>query len=65
MAHALGISLSGPRSYDGKMQVFPWVNAAGRKDITPVDIEKTIRALWITWSGMLALIAGFILVGIL
>ena len=62
MAHALGISLSGPRSYEGKMLDFLWVNTTGRKDIGPADIEKTIHILWITWSGMLVFVAGFALV---
>ena len=56
MAHALGISLSGPRSYSGKMQDFPWVNAYGRKEIGPIDIEKSVRTLWITWSGILVIV---------
>ena len=62
MAHALGISLSGPRSYEGKMQDFSWVNALGRKDIGPVDIDKAIHILWVTWSGMLAIVASVTLV---
>ena len=65
MAHALGISLSGPRSYEGEKQDFPWVNSPGRKDIGPVDIENAIRVLWITWSGTLALVAAFALVCVL
>ena len=56
MAHALGISLSGPRSYSGKMQDFPWVNAYGRKEIGPIDIEKSVRTLWTTWSGILVIV---------
>ena len=56
MAHALGISLSGPRSYSGKMQDFPWVNACGRKEIGPIDIENSVRTLWTTWSGILVIV---------
>ena len=56
MAHALGISLSGPRSYSGKMQDFPWVNAYGRKEIGPIDIENSVRTLWTTWSGILVIV---------
>jgi adenosylcobinamide-phosphate synthase len=65
MAHALGISLSGPRSYEGKMQEFAWVNAVGRKDIGPVEIDKSIRVLWVTWFGMLALALSFTIVCLL
>ncbi|MDA9207908.1 adenosylcobinamide-phosphate synthase CbiB [Octadecabacter sp.] len=55
MAPALGIALSGPRSYDGKMQDFPWVNRAGRRDATPDDIDASVTALWKAWG--IALIA--------
>ena len=65
MAHALGISLSGPRSYEGKKQEFAWVNAVGRKDIGPVEIDKSIRVLWVTWFGMLALALSFTIVCLL
>mgnify|MGYP001394415022 CR=1 FL=1 len=65
MAHALGISLSGPRSYEGKMQEFSWVNVLGRKNIGPVDIDKAIRILWVAWFGMLGLVATFTLVSFL
>ena len=58
MAYALGISLSGPRSYEGKFEKFPWVNAAGRKNIGPVEIEKSIQTLWLTWGAMALLVAG-------
>ena len=65
MAHALGISLSGPRSYEGKMHEFPWVNGSGRKDIGPVEIDKSIRVLWATWFAMLALALSVTLVCLL
>ena len=58
MAYALGISLSGPRSYEGKFEKFPWVNAAGRKNIGPVEIEKSIQTLWLTWGAIALLVAG-------
>ena len=57
MAYALDVSLSGPRSYEGKLEKFPWVNAAGRKNIGPVEIEKSIRTLWFTWGAMVLLVA--------
>ena len=61
MAYALDISLSGPRSYEGKFEKFPWVNAAGRKNIGPVAIEKSIQTLWLTWGAMTLLVAGMTL----
>jgi adenosylcobinamide-phosphate synthase len=55
MAYALEIRLSGPRSYEGQMQKFPWVNPIGRKNIGPSEIDNAIRILWATWVGVLAL----------
>ncbi|MBD3788591.1 MAG: cobalamin biosynthesis protein, partial [Sphingomonadales bacterium] len=42
MARALGVALSGPRSYEGEWRDFPFVNEAGRK----VRIEKTDKHTW-------------------
>lgn len=55
MARALGIALSGPRAYHGKMQAFAWVNAAGRRTATAGDIDRAVGMLWRTWGLMLAL----------
>ena len=49
MAPALGVALSGPRSYDGEMQDFPWVNPDGRKDANASDIEGAVETLWTAW----------------
>ena len=54
MAVVLGISLSGPRSYNGEMRDFPWVNAEGRRDPGPTEIEAACSALWRAWGLMLA-----------
>src|SRR5690606_34717072 len=35
MSRALGIALSGPRSYNGRMQDFPFVYPEGRRDAGP------------------------------
>jgi len=58
MAYAMEISLSGPRSYEGQMRKFPWVNPIGRKDIGPSEIDNAIRILWATWVGVLALVTA-------
>ena len=55
MARALGIALSGPRAYDGRMQDFPFVNAAGRKPLMVQDIEAAVRVLWAVWAAVLGL----------
>jgi len=49
MARALGIALAGPRSYDGRLQDFAWVNPAGRKDIGAAEIDRAITVLWRSW----------------
>lgn len=54
MARALGVSLAGPRSYDGRMQDFPLVNDGGRVP-GPSDIHAAVRALWMAWGLALAL----------
>lgn len=60
MAHGLDIALSGPRSYDGQLRDYPFVNAGGEHDLTPEDIDRAVGVLWKTWGVMLvlALITG-------
>ncbi|WP_371154904.1 adenosylcobinamide-phosphate synthase CbiB [Jannaschia sp. 2305UL9-9] len=55
IAPVLDVALSGPRSYDGEMQEFPWVNPNGRRDAGPDDIDRACKVLWRTWAGALAL----------
>ena len=55
MARALGIALSGPRAYDGRMQDFPFVHAAGRKPLMAQDIEAAVRVLWAVWAAVFCL----------
>ncbi|MBO9472995.1 cobalamin biosynthesis protein [Shimia sp. R10_1] len=54
MARALGISLAGPRAYDGKMQSFPFVNPQGRKTLSAEDVDAACTALWRSWALTLA-----------
>jgi adenosylcobinamide-phosphate synthase len=56
MAGVLNIALSGPRSYHGERQDFPFVNSAGRRSLGPADIDAAVAALWRTWALMVALI---------
>jgi adenosylcobinamide-phosphate synthase len=55
MARALGIALSGPRAYDGRMQDFPFVHADGRNPLMPQDIDAAARVLWHVWWAVLGL----------
>ncbi len=58
MAGVLGIAISGPRSYNGKMTQLPWVNAAGRKPLGPTDIDASVRVLWQSWFVGVGLLAA-------
>jgi adenosylcobinamide-phosphate synthase len=55
MAHGLRIALSGPRSYDGQMRDYPFVNAEGARNLGPDDIDRAVAVLWKTWALMLGL----------
>lgn len=56
MAVVLNVSLSGPRSYHGQMQDFPWVWPEGRRSPGPSDIDAACTALWRAWGLMLAVV---------
>ena len=55
MARAIGVALAGPRSYDGEMRDFPWVNEAGNKASSAHDIDACTAKLWQVWTVVLAL----------
>ncbi len=63
MSRALGVALSGPRSYDGALREFPFVNETGRKSLSANDIEAACRALWVTWGVFAALVFALRLFG--
>lgn len=54
MAGVLGISLSGPRSYEGTLRDEPYVNEAGRAP-GPDDIDCAVSVLWRAWGITLLL----------
>ncbi|PTE22071.1 adenosylcobinamide-phosphate synthase [Cereibacter changlensis JA139] len=62
MAVVLGVALSGPRSYHGRRQEFPWVNPEGRRDAGPADVDAACGALWRAWAGLLLLAVAVALV---
>lgn len=57
MAVVLNTALSGPRSYDGKMQDFPWVWAEGNRTPDADTIDAACTALWRAWGLMLLAVA--------
>ncbi len=56
MAGVLGVALSGPRSYDGEMRDFPFVNADARHHLTADDIDGSVGVLWRAWALCLLLV---------
>ena len=58
MAHGLNIALSGPRSYDGLLRDYPFVNGDGERLLGADDIDRAVAVLWKTWG--LALILAVI-----
>ncbi|WP_299849034.1 adenosylcobinamide-phosphate synthase CbiB [uncultured Roseovarius sp.] len=64
MARALNVSLSGPRSYDGRMRDFPYVFDAGQKEIGAPQIDAACTALWRSWAtALMATIAVAVVTG--
>ncbi|WP_412565280.1 adenosylcobinamide-phosphate synthase CbiB [Thalassobius sp. MITS945101] len=55
MARALDVALSGPRSYEGEMRDFPFVNVDGTHAATPDHIDAACTALWRVWGVVLGL----------
>ena len=49
MAHGLDVALSGPRSYDGTLQTYPFVNGDGEQDLTPDHVDAAVKTLWQVW----------------
>lgn len=56
MARALDVALAGPRSYDGELRDFPYVNEDGRKEIGADQVDAACTALWQSWGGALLLV---------
>ena len=56
LARALDVALSGPRSYNGEMRDFAYVNPNGRRQMSPDDIDRTCGVLWRTWTIALGLV---------
>ncbi|WP_299813775.1 adenosylcobinamide-phosphate synthase CbiB [uncultured Jannaschia sp.] len=59
LAPILDLALAGPRSYDGRMQDFPWVNEGGRRTANSTDIDAACAALWRVWALVLIVVTVF------
>ena len=55
IAYKHAIALAGPRSYDGQMQDFDYVNADGMRDPGAKQISEVTGTLWQVWGIMFAL----------
>lgn len=56
MARAVDVALAGPRSYQGQMTDFPFVNANGNHNPGPPEIRSTVGWLWRTWATCLVIV---------
>lgn len=59
MAAAVGVALSGPRSYEGQMTEDPYLNVGGRHFVDGKDIATAIAVFWRTMSVFMVLVAVF------
>lgn len=55
-AAVISVAISGPRTYDGSLVDYPYVNAEGARDLTPEHITKAVRVNWQSWAVMLAIL---------
>ncbi|OIP84956.1 MAG: cobalamin biosynthesis protein CobD [Rhodobacterales bacterium CG2_30_65_12] len=62
MAVALGVALSGPRSYQGERRDFPFVNDAGKHQIGAEEIDAAVAVLWRAWAAALGLVILIVIV---
>ena len=53
LANVLNFALSGPRSYNGEMQDYPFVNPNGIRDLSPDHIDEAVMLLWKVWGLVL------------
>ena len=56
LSRVLGVRLSGPRAYGGRMEDHPVVNAAGREAVVE-DVGSAVALLWQVWAVALGLFA--------
>jgi adenosylcobinamide-phosphate synthase len=52
-----GLALAGPRRYGGVLIDDAWMNAGGRTEATPADIDMALRLLMFGWSVLAASVA--------
>jgi len=55
MARVLGVALSGPRAYHGRLTDDPFVNPEGTREPGPEHIRIAVAGLWRAWAVMLGI----------
>ncbi len=55
-ALVLGVALSGPRSYDGEIRQYAYINPEGRMDLKKEDIKDCTKLTWRVWVATLAVL---------
>ena len=58
VAATLGLALAGPRRYRGVLVHDPYINPAGRRHATPVDIRRGLRLFIGAWAFLFVVIAA-------
>ncbi|WP_138934617.1 adenosylcobinamide-phosphate synthase CbiB [Roseovarius arcticus] len=63
MARSIRVSLSGPRTYNGQVADYPFVNPDGMRTHGPVQIDDAVTVLWHAWRVVLifAILAALLL----
>lgn len=56
MAVSLDVALAGPRSYDGELRDYPFVNETGERDIGSTEIDRSVSVLWRAWIALLVVV---------
>jgi adenosylcobinamide-phosphate synthase len=56
-AGALGVRLCGPRTYGGVASVAHWIGA-GRAEVTPNDVRRSLDLLWLSWAVLVLLVGA-------
>jgi adenosylcobinamide-phosphate synthase len=56
MAGALGAALAGPRRYGGVVVDDAFINATGRRNVTPEEIRRSLRVYIGAWGALFALV---------
>tara|TARA_R100000322_G_scaffold18993_3_gene12108 strand:- start:2870 stop:3781 length:912 start_codon:yes stop_codon:yes gene_type:complete len=56
MAVSLDVALSGPRSYEGEVRDYPFVNETGERDIGATEVDRSVSVLWRAWIALLVVV---------